>query len=119
MYLCKYCPREFEKYRSRNAHLRCCTLNPLRDPPIPKTSRNILGARGAHSRVRYEHKLSDILRSEGFEVFDPREVCDRVAIKDGQVFFIEFKKLNQVLRPAQEKVRVLVPDIYKVIFDTE
>lgn len=56
-------------------------------------------------RLAWEERESETLRAQGFEVFAPSVVCDRVAIKDGAVWFVEFKKPGQSLRPAQQKVK--------------
>lgn len=65
-------------------------------------------------QLRHEEAEADRLRAEGFEVFSPTVVCDRIAVKDGKVYFVEFKRPGQYLRPAQQKVSELVPDRYLV-----
>jgi len=71
----------------------------------------------AHSRVRIaqEKELAVQLAFQGYAVFSPTAVCDRIAVKDGQVWFVEFKKGRQKLRPGQQIIRDLVPDRYLVI----
>jgi len=54
------------------------------------------------------------LEAEGYEVFSPTVVCDRVAVKDGQVLFVEFKKAGQELRPGQQRIHDLVPNMYLI-----
>jgi Holliday junction resolvase len=55
------------------------------------------------------------LEAEGYEVFSPTVVCDRVAVKDGKVFFVEFKKnRKQKLRPGQSRIHKLVPEMYLI-----
>lgn len=66
--------------------------------------------------MEQEQAQADALRAAGYEVYSPTVVCDRIAIKDGKVFFVEFKRLGQELRPGQERVRGLVPEAYKVIY---
>lgn len=40
--------------------------------------------RAAKARIEYEHGEVDKLKADGFEVFFPTSVCDRVAVKEGQ-----------------------------------
>lgn len=61
-----------------------------------------------------EEALADKLRSEGYEIFSPTVVCDRIGIKDGKVYFVEFKPRGQELRQGQATVCDLVPDQYHV-----
>ena len=45
----------------------------------------------------------------------PTAVCDRIGVKDEKVYFLEFKKGNQVLRPGQKAIMDLVPQMYMII----
>lgn len=63
-----------------------------------------------------EETLAENLRKEGYEVFSPTVVCDRIAIKDGKVYFIEFKPLGQDLRDGQEKICRTTKDNYKIVY---
>lgn len=63
-----------------------------------------------------EQSLSQDLIDEGYEVFSPTAVCDRIAIKDEKVYFIEFKPEGQGLRYSQNKVSQHTSDEYKVVF---
>lgn len=60
--------------------------------------------------------MADDLRRKGFEVFSPTVVCDRIAVKDGQVWFVEFKKRGQELRPGQQRIRDLMATNYMVVY---
>lgn len=63
-----------------------------------------------------EEEMAAQLRDEGWEVFSPTVVCDRVGVKDGKVFFIEFKPVSDPrLRPGQKRIADLVPDMYRVV----
>lgn len=64
--------------------------------------------------MKKEWASSDAMRSEGYEIYEPYAVCDRVAVKDGKVYFVEFKKPGDELRPAQQRIRDLMPDNYLV-----
>jgi len=73
----------------------------------------------AQSKRRLNQIASEVeqakqLEAEGFEVFSPTVVCDRVAVKDGKVFFVEFKKEGQELRPGQQRIHDLVPSMYLI-----
>lgn len=65
-------------------------------------------------RMDMEAKTAQQLRHEGYEVFYPTVVCDRIATKNNQVFFIEFKKPGQTLRPGQQIIQSLMPENYIV-----
>lgn len=67
-------------------------------------------------QLRREERMATRLRHDGYEVYSPTVVCDRVAIRDGQVFFVEFKKAGQKLRAGQQRVRDLVPARYLTIY---
>ena len=57
------------------------------------------------------------MTEEGWTVYFPTVVCDRVGVKAGKVYFLEFKKGNQQLRPGQQAICDLVPHMYLVIRD--
>ncbi len=62
-----------------------------------------------------EEELSKSLRKDGWEVFSPTVVCDRIGIKNNKVCFIEFKKKGQDLRENQNKVKKLVNN-YLIVY---
>jgi hypothetical protein len=68
-------------------------------------------------QIADEGALAREMRSEGWEIFSPTVVCDRIGIKDGKVYFIEFKKdASQKLRPGQSAVQAASPDNYIIRF---
>ncbi|MDA8260569.1 MAG: hypothetical protein M0Z99_33875 [Betaproteobacteria bacterium] len=69
------------------------------------------------NQIASEEAMAQKLRAEGFDVFSPTVVCDRVAIKDGKVFFVEFKKQGQPLRQGQQAVCDLVPEMYLIRYE--
>lgn len=70
------------------------------------------------AQIAAEVAMAKKLEDEGFEVFSPTVVCDRIAVKDGKVLFVEFKKPGQELRPGQQKIHDLVPSMYLIRYDT-
>lgn len=68
------------------------------------------------AQLTHEAAEAQKLVDEGFEVYSPTVVCDRVAVKNGRVYFVEFKREGQLLRDAQRRVQELVPDSYLVRF---
>jgi hypothetical protein len=84
------------------------------------TDKNLLNSDSATQRRRrlnqiaHEEAEAERMRAEGYEVFSPTVVCDRVAIKNGKVYFVEFKKPGQSLREGQHRVKELVPHRYLV-----
>lgn len=69
-------------------------------------------------QIAAEVAMAKQLEAEGFQVFSPTVVCDRVAVKDGKVYFVEFKKPGQELRPGQQIIHDLVPDGYLIRYDS-
>ena len=65
-------------------------------------------------QIKSEEAEAEKLRSEGYDVYSPTVVCDRVAVKDGKVFFVEFKKTGQKLRPGQQRIFDLASEMYIV-----
>jgi hypothetical protein len=71
------------------------------------------------AQLNNEQKMAADLEMQGFQVFSPTVVCDRVAVKDGKVFFVEFKKRGQALRAGQQIVCNLMPENYLVRYADE
>lgn len=67
-------------------------------------------------QIALEQSQAKQLEHEGYEVFSPTVVCDRVAVMNGNVYFVEFKKNGQLLRPGQARIQSLVPYNYLVIY---
>ena len=69
-----------------------------------------------HAQLAWEESLAKGMRADDWEIFSPTVVCDRIGIKNGKLFFIEFKKKgHEKLRPGQKRVAELVPESYKII----
>lgn len=68
------------------------------------------------AQLVHEVSKAEELRSQEYEVYSPTSVCDRIAVKDGKVYFVEFKYEGQELRPAQERIQKLVPEMYKIVY---
>lgn len=69
---------------------------------------------GRMSRKRENDAINNV-RSEYDKIFLPQEVCDRIAVKDGKIFFIEVKDLKQELRSKQKEFKEISKDNYIVI----
>jgi hypothetical protein len=68
------------------------------------------------NQIAHEQAQADRLRADGYEVFSPTVVCDRIAVKAGRVYFVEFKKHGQQLRDGQATIQALVPSNYLVVY---
>lgn len=79
---------------------------------IPFTSET--GKKFRKAQLETEEAEADKMREEGYEIYSPTVVCDRIAVKDGRVFFVDFKKLGQKLRPGQQRIHDLVPEMYQI-----
>lgn len=64
---------------------------------------------GMQSRIYENNAVNRITKDYNF-IFLPNEVCDRIAIKDRQVFFIEAKKIGKSLTEKQRTFQSLVPN---------
>ena len=72
-----------------------------------------------HSRAgklsrKFENEVAKTL--EGDVIFLPQEICDRIAIRNGKVYFIEIKHTGQKLRPKQEQFRNIVKEQYEIVY---
>lgn len=68
------------------------------------------------AQLSWEENIASQMRIQGWEIFSPTVVCDRVGVKDGKVFFVEFKsKKSRKLRPGQKRICALVPDMYRIV----
>ena len=117
--------KDFEK---QEEHLRkICKLgsekirrNPKLSIPggkarIKKITREQQSAFGKLSRKRENAAIKEI-ESQYDHIFLPQEVCDRIGIKDGCIYFIEVKKKGESLREKQEMMMRFARDNYIVIF---
>lgn len=74
-------------------------------------------SRRRKDQLATEQRMSDEMVEDGYQIFSPTVVCDRIAVKDGKVFFVEFKKEGQLLRESQQLIHDLVPDNYIIKYD--
>lgn len=80
----------------------------LLDPDLARERR--------YTQLAWEEALAKQMRIEGWEIFSPTVVCDRIGIKNEKLFFIEFKKKGrEKLRLGQERISQLVPEYYKIV----
>ncbi|MGE3341538.1 MAG: hypothetical protein AB7J46_06615 [Candidatus Altimarinota bacterium] len=116
---CQTCGKEFNTRPSRVGKFcskSCAGKNP--DHPLQKLNLNKEFMRqNRYKQLAAEEKIADRLRKEGYQVFSPTVVCDRVVVKDGRVFFAEFKKTGQKLREGQQTIRDLMPESYLIIYE--
>jgi len=77
-------------------------------------SKEHLTKMGQMSRKR-ENAVIENIRSDYDKIFLPQEICDRIAIKDGKMFFIEVKGPKQQLRPKQKEFKDIAKNRYVII----
>jgi hypothetical protein len=116
---CIHCGISAESRPKILNHIRNCTFNPNyeknKQASADAMKRNFDNTgKGARSRSALEKASTEALKQEGYEVFFPWVVCDRIAIKDGKVYFVEFKDEGQVLKFEQQMVHDLAPDMYLI-----
>ncbi|MDE1869742.1 MAG: hypothetical protein KGH71_02025 [Candidatus Micrarchaeota archaeon] len=79
-----------------------------------KNSDSEVQRRRRYKQMKMEEDAAERLRKEGWQVFSPTVVCDRIAIKDNRVCFVEFKKPGQKLTENQEKIKNLADNYFVV-----
>jgi hypothetical protein len=77
-------------------------------------SKEHLSEMGKRSRIR-ENSTIENIRCEFDRIFLPQEACDRIAIKNGELFFIEVKDSKQKLTPKQKELKEIAKHNYIVI----
>jgi hypothetical protein len=106
---CQFCNREGTPQQI-GGHRSHCKDNPNR------TMTSEVQSRLRYNQMSYEEGMADDLRKDGWEIFSPTVVCDRIGIKDGKVVLIEFKKPGQELRESQQRVHDVDPDSYLIVY---
>jgi uncharacterized transporter YbjL len=59
----------------------------------------------------WENKKAKVLEEKYGQLFQPAAVCDRIAIENGKIIFIEIKRKGQDLRPLQEKFKTICKEL--------
>ena len=107
--------------------------NPMADPIVAKKSndskKGYKGAKASHESGRMENgqarKMGVLSRKHENEVaaslpyeevFLPQEVCDRIAVMNGEILFIEIKQVGRPLTKKQKKFQELVGTNYIVVY---
>ena len=107
----KHC-REIGKLSSKKfkkGDARAIEARKLRSP----TPKEKLAEMGRRSRL-HENMVAKQLQKDFEHLFLPNEVCDRIGVKDGKLFFIEIKQNGCRLTEKQQTFQSLVPN-YLVI----
>jgi hypothetical protein len=63
----------------------------------------------------YENRVARQLNPKFNKIWQPQEICDRIAIKNGNIFFIEIKTRNRELTKNQKEFQKLAKNKYIVI----
>lgn len=74
---------------------------------------NLQSESGKQSRL---HENAVASRLQGDFIFKPNEVCDRIVVQDGKVFFVEIKQVGQKLRPKQQLFSDIVKNMYRIVY---
>jgi DNA-directed RNA polymerase subunit RPC12/RpoP len=120
---CEQCAKPFQTTRSRK---RFCSNKCSSTFSGLRQTKDELHRRGfgipercsflRHKQLDLEEGMANDLRDKGWEIFSPTVVCDRIGVKEGKVFFIEFKPASNIkLRSGQKRISDLVPEMYKVV----
>lgn len=68
---------------------------------------------GKNSR-KHENEVAS--RLQGDFIFKPNEVCDRIVVRNGKIFFVEIKQHGQKLRPKQKLFSDIVKNRYQIVY---
>lgn len=98
----------------------CCPCGvPLVRQQSRFCSRSCMGKAGRQALLEWERSVANGLRAEGWNIFTPSTCCDRIGIRDGKVYFLEFKpEGKRELRTLQRAVQEILPEMYLVVEGT-
>jgi len=71
---------------------------------------------GKNSRL-YENEIAKNIVAD--KVYYPNEVCDRIVVRNGKIYFVEIKRKDtagQRLKPKQIEFKEIAKDNYEVIY---
>ena len=107
---------EAMKRRWKDPRFRKIHLDRLRKYNISRTKESFIEM-GKKSRF-YENIVAERIRNSYDFLFKPNEVCDRIGIKNGEMFFIEIKNLlnksNARLTKKQRLFRSIIKHNYLI-----
>lgn len=116
---CKGCGSQFSPWsmNSKFCSRRCAAKSIPREERVRRGKiKSELARVNRYKQLDWEESIAQEMRSDGWEIFSPTVVCDRVGVRDGKVFFIEFKPANnQKLRAGQKRIADIVPEMYIVV----
>lgn len=98
------------------ATLLCQTCG-VEIPPRRKfCSRSCSGKSSIRINLDWEQAVAAKLSQDGWTVFRPNVCCDRMGIKDGRLYFLEFKPKGKTeLRYFQKIVQKMSPHNFRVV----
>jgi hypothetical protein len=73
-------------------------------------------AAGKKSR-KYENEIAKKIIAD--KIYLPNEICDRIVVRNGKIYFIEIKRKNgkeSLLRPKQLEFQVIAKEQYEVLY---
>ncbi len=71
---------------------------------------------GKRSR-EFENRIAQEIKDEYDKMFHVASVCDRIAIRGNELFFIEIKKPSEDLRPQQKEFATALKNVSRVLFE--
>lgn len=121
--ICQMCAKEFRsRRRDRKFCSRSCgAKSSAAALPVEELRRRgfadrSLGILNRQKQLAWEENVAQELRVQGWEVFSPTVVCDRIGVLGGKVYFLEFKPKGKTkLRSGQQRIADLVLERYLVI----
>lgn len=82
--------------------------------------RSCSGKSARRWQLEWEKSIANELTDQGWTIMSPTACCDRIGVKNGKAYFIEFKPEGQaMLRAFQQVVQVVVPHMYLIAEGTK
>jgi hypothetical protein len=109
--VCKKCGETFQAILSRGYCKDECRKQAVKESyDIEKARAN------RRAQMKQEEDVANNLRIQGWEVFYTSNCCDRIGIKDGRPYFLEFKlEGREELRTGQKRLSEVSGDQFKII----
>jgi glutamine amidotransferase-like uncharacterized protein len=74
---------------------------------------NLQSEVGKKSRL-YENETAKTIQAN--KIYLPCEVCDRIVVRNGKIFFVEIKHKGENLRPKQSEFQQIAKDQYEIMY---
>jgi len=110
-FICKQCKNTFEAESERLYCSNTCRTNGRNTEEYKERARV-----NRRKQMKVEEDVANKLRENGWEILYTSNCCDRIGIKDGKVYFLEFKrKGHEELAIGQKRLQEAAGEQFKII----